>query len=182
MKPFINSMVLMLLILLFSTQLTYAEEYHRKGYSEDLYNATQEVTEEQYLKNFMIELFLPHIVKETQRYYNDQAATGIKYDWENKYNVVEVIHQINQEKDNEFYNYVVKFTVIVHNGDIKNYKQFGTDTLTFRVNPFLINHKEIKEQLAIKLVDYKHNEPKSKWTYKLVEIMSARTFLGSKKD
>jgi len=159
MKPIIYSLFLLPMTLLISLQMACAEDFHRKGYSEDLYNATHDVTQEQYLKNFMIELFMPHIVKETQKYYKDPSATGLTYDWDNKYNVVEIHYEVEQEINNQHFPYTVTFTANVYNGDMNNQKFFGTDTLTFGVNPALIVNKEIKDHLAIKLIDYKHNKP-----------------------
>nr|WP_269671083.1 hypothetical protein [Metabacillus litoralis] len=106
----------------------------------------------------MIELFMPHIVKETQKYYKDFSATGLTYDWENKYNVDEIHYKVDQEINDVYFPYTVSFTVNVHNGYMNNHKFFGTDTLTFGVNPDLVNNKEIKDYLAIKLIDYKHNK------------------------
>src|SRR5687768_11693751 len=97
MKLFKKSLVLIACIFFVSSYFVHAEEYHQKGYGEDLYNATQDVTQEQYLKNFMLELFLSFIVEETQEYYNDKSATGLSFNWEDNYNVVEVIQPVNQD-------------------------------------------------------------------------------------
>jgi hypothetical protein len=118
------------------------------------------VTQEQYLKNFMLELFLSFIVEETQEYYNDKSATSLSFNWEDNYYVVEVIQPINQDNDSR-YPFIVKFTVNVLNGDMKNHKIFGTDTLTFGINPDLMGRDEIKGYPAIKLIEYKHREPKT---------------------
>lgn len=161
MKLFKKSLVLIFFIFLVSSSyFVYAEEYYQKGYGEDLYNATQDVTQEQYLKNFMLELFLSFIVDETQKYYNDKSATSLSFNWEDNFNVVEVIQPVNPDNDSR-YPFIVKFTVNVHNGDMKNHKNFGTDTLTFGINPDLMSRDEIKGYPAIKLIEYKHHEPES---------------------
>lgn len=160
MKNFKKSLVLLFFIFFLSTYFVNAEDYHQKGYAEDLYNVTQDVTQEQYFKNLTLELFLPFIVDSTQDYYNDKSATGISFNWENNYNVVEIAQPVNQGKDSK-YSFIIKFTVNVHNGDMKNHKIFGTDTLTFGINPFLMGCDEIKGYPAIKLIDYKHRKPKN---------------------
>ncbi|WP_226530617.1 DUF3888 domain-containing protein [Metabacillus niabensis] len=158
MEKFTKSLALLFIIFFNSTYFVNAEEYHRKGYAEDLYNVTQNVTQEQYFKNFTIELFLPFIVNSTQHYYNDESATGISFNWEDNYNVVEISQPENQEKASE-YSFIIKFTVNVHNGDMNNHKIFGTDTLTFGINSFIFARDDIKEFPAIKLIDYKHRKP-----------------------
>jgi hypothetical protein len=143
-----------------STYFVHAEDYHQNSYAEDLYNATQDVTQEQYLKNFMLELFNPFIVEATQEYYKDKSATGLSFHWEDNYNVVEITQPVTQGKDSK-YPFIVKFTVNVYKGDVKNHETLGTDTLTFGIHPYLIGREEIKGFPTIKLIKYKHREPKT---------------------
>jgi hypothetical protein len=51
--------------------------------------------------------------------------------------------------------------VITQKGTPKQYVLYGTDTISFEVNPNLFL-TEKKEKYAIKLVDYQHSSPQKK--------------------
>lgn len=66
------------------------EEYNKKSLQDDLYNVTNDVTQEQHLKHFMLNLINKEIILATREYYKDQNISGMAFDWEKNYNVVEV--------------------------------------------------------------------------------------------
>lgn len=135
-----------------------AEEYNRKGYSEDIYQITNGGIQEQYFKNFMLELLNTEIIKAAPIKYSDKSISGLSFDWENTYNVVEIIDQRVQSIDSK-YPFIVTVIVTPHKGDVKNPKVYGTDKLTFGVDPYLFD-RHIKGYAPIKLIDYKHLKSK----------------------
>jgi hypothetical protein len=154
MIKFKSSFFLLVITFFFSTHFVCAEEYHHKGYSEDLYRVTNDVTEEQHFKHFMLDFLYIEIIKAAQNKYNDKSINGLSFDWENTYNVVEINEPRTQDNSRE-YTYIVSVTVIPHNGDITKRKFYGPDKLTFGIEPNLIG-RNIKDQPAIKLISYQH--------------------------
>jgi hypothetical protein len=102
----------------------------------------------------MLDLLIPEILNAAQKNYNDESISGMSFDWENYYNVVEIKEQHYQDNRNE-YPYMVSVTVNPHSGDIKNRKFYGPDKLTFGIDPNFF-WKNIKDRRAIKLIDYQH--------------------------
>jgi hypothetical protein len=82
----------------------------------------------------MLDLLIPEILNAAQKNYNDESISGMSFDWENYYNVVEIKEQHYQDNRNE-YPYMVSVTVNPHSGDIKNRKFYGPDKLTFGIDP-----------------------------------------------
>jgi len=154
MIRFKKSLFLFVITSFFSTHFVCAEEYDRKGYSEDLYRVTNDATQEQQFKNFMLELLNVEIIKAAQTKYNDKSISGLSFDWENTYNVVE-INESRLQGNGNGYPFIVSVIVTPHSGGIKNRKFYGTDKLTFGIDPNLFG-RSIKNHPAMKLIDYHH--------------------------
>lgn len=128
------------------------EEYNKKSLQDDLYNVTKDVTQEQHLKHFMLNLINKEIILATREYYKDQNISGMAFDWEKNYNVVEVTEpQVTGE--NAEYPFIVKVNVIP-----ANEKPLGTDTLTFGI--IIDSHPDKPENPSIisKLLKYEHKD------------------------
>ncbi|WP_256816644.1 DUF3888 domain-containing protein [Cytobacillus sp. Bac17] len=147
-----------ILIFFLAIQFVSAEEYNRKGYSDDLFLVSTDVTQEQQFKNFFLEFLHPKIVNAAQKKYNDKSISGISVNWENTYNVVEITRRYNQGNEHP-YPYVISVIVFPQNGDINNPKIYGPDKLTFGIDPILFR-ENISNLPAIKLIDYKHIKTK----------------------
>jgi hypothetical protein len=156
MLKFKMSVIILGITLLFSTHLVSAKEYHRRGFSKDLYPVTKNVTQEQYFKNFMIELLHNDIIKAVQTRYKDKKINGLAFDWDT-YNAVE-INTLRQNVNGRGYSYQVSVTVTPHTADSKKQKIYGTDKLTFGIEPILIKRR-VKDHPAIELIDYQHLKP-----------------------
>lgn len=157
MNNYIKPIIIFVLTYLFSAPLISAEEYHRKGYSEDLYLLTNEVTQEQHLKHFLLDLLSTEIIKAANNHYKEKSISGIAYNWESNYNVVE-ISEPPLEGNKEFdYPYIVSVTIDFNNGNNRNLKMYGPDKLTFGIIPGYLNDKskDIPYPL-IKLIKYEH--------------------------
>ena len=102
----------------------------------------------------MLDLLIPEILNAARKKYNDESISGMSFDWENHYNVVEIKESHLQDNRHE-YPYMVIVTVSPHSGGIKNRKFYGTDKLTFGIEPNLF-WRNIKDRPAIKLIDYQH--------------------------
>lgn len=149
-----KSVVILILIFFFNIQFVNAEVYNRKGYSDDLYLVSSDVTQEQQFKNFFLEFLNPEIIKAAQKKYKDKSISGISVNWENNYNVVEITGRYNQGKEHH-YPYVISVIVFPQNGDINNPKIYGPDKLTFGIDPILFRENSSNIP-AINLLDYKH--------------------------
>ncbi|MCH6265884.1 MULTISPECIES: hypothetical protein [Neobacillus] len=128
------------------------EEYNKKSLQDDLYNVTNDVTQEQHLKHFLLNLINKEIILATREYYKDQNISGMAFDWEKNYNVVEVTEpQVTGE--NTEYPFIVKVNVIP-----ANEKPLGTDTLTFGI--IVDSHPDKPENPSIisKLLKYEHKD------------------------
>lgn len=106
----------------------------------------------------MLELLNTEIIKSAQTKYNDKSISGVSFDWENTYNVVEITDQRVQAIDSE-YPFIVTVIVTPNNGDVKNPKVYGTDKLTFGVDPYLFD-RHIKGYAPIRLIEYQHLKKK----------------------
>ena len=151
---FKKTLLTLVFIFLFCTHFVFAEEYHRKGYSDDLYRVTNDVPQEQHFKNFMLDLLIPEILNTARKQYHDKSISGMSFDWENHYNVVEIIESQLQDTRQE-YPYMVIVIVSPHSGGIKNRKSYGTDKITFGIDPNIF-WRNVKDRPAIKLINYQH--------------------------
>ncbi|MDQ0228243.1 hypothetical protein [Metabacillus niabensis] len=163
MNKIFRPVMMFVLTCFLSTPLIHAEVYHREGYSSDLYQVTNEVTQEQHFKHFILDLLTTEIMKAAINHYQDETITGIAYDWESNYNVVEIDEPpISGDKRFE-YPFKVTVTVHLNNGDLKNPKMYGPDKLTFGIVPGLLNNKNKDQPYTyIKLIKYEHiDSPKN---------------------
>ncbi|MFP5115247.1 hypothetical protein ACSU64_23125 [Bacillaceae bacterium C204] len=128
------------------------EEYNKKGLQDDLYNLTNDVTQEQHLKHFMLDLINKEIIISAREYYEDKNISGMSFDWEKNYNVVEITepHLIGEQIK---YPFVVKVNIIPSNG-----KPLGTDTLTFGVSVDSHPDKPENPTITSKLLKYDHKD------------------------
>lgn len=144
--------ILFFSLFIFLPSVVQAEDYHKKGYHNDLYNVTNNITQEQHLKHFMIELLNKDIIQATRNYYEDKEISGMSFNWEDNHNVVEITEP-HISGDKSGYPFIVKITITPGNE-----KPLGTDTLTFGI--FINSHPDSPDKTTItsKLLKYVHND------------------------
>ncbi|MED1741339.1 hypothetical protein P4U97_17830 [Bacillus swezeyi] len=96
---------------------------------------------QQIFDRFMHQLFSKEILENVRGYYKDNTMS------------VTIQNGVELSEDSKG-DYIIKFTVLPHS---KRSKMSETDTITFRVNPFILATD--KKESAITFLNLHHNDP-----------------------